>query len=257
MSSYQNFTELLKAEFEKRKERNPSYSRRAYAKFLDTNIGVISGLFSGKRKLSPKYIESFGLKLSLNLEEIQDYQRDHKLKHAIKEDEEFQKYTQISLDSYRMVADWYHISLLYLQKKNGMLPSIDEISDRLEVKKTDIKNALMRLERLNVIKRVPTGFKVISNAFYSNIDSTYTLEAGKNFIKDTLLKSVDALEHIDRDLRDHSTITMSFPEKDMPAAKEMIKKFRRKFLSNFDKSSDKNDVYSLSVSFFPLSKKNR
>ena len=115
MNNFKNFVEFLKFEFEKRKERNPSYSRRAYAKFLDTNIGVISGLFNNKRKLSSKYIEGFGLKLGLNLEEIQNYQRDLKLKHAIRDDDEFKKYTQISLDSYRMVADWYHISLLYLQ----------------------------------------------------------------------------------------------------------------------------------------------
>ncbi len=256
MAKKLSFIDFLKLEFEKRKSRNPSYSKRAYASFLETNIGVISGLFTNKRKLSPKYIESFGLKLGLNLEEIVFYQRELKLNNSIDEDEDFKKYQQITLDSYRMVSDWYHISLLYMQKKSGILPSINEISERLGVKKIDIKNALMRLERLKIIKRVSdNSFKVVSNNFYSNIESKFTQSAGKKFIKDILLKSLEALDDVDREERDHSTITMSFPRKDMPAAKDMIKKFRRKFLANFDKSSDKNDVYTLSVSFFPLSKK--
>ena len=46
---------------------------------------------------------------------------------------------------------------------------------------------------------------------------------------------------------------MSFAPKDMEDAKEMIKKFRRKFLTTFDKASPKNEAYTLQLSFFPLS----
>ena len=46
---------------------------------------------------------------------------------------------------------------------------------------------------------------------------------------------------------------MSFSPDKMDEAKEVIRKFRRKFLANFDEVSKKNKVYTLQLSLFPLS----
>lgn len=250
---YKDFLECLSREFKQRKERNSKYSMRAYANFLDINAGILSSLMSGKRKMSHKYIENFGRKLGLSLNEIKSYQASLKVKETIADDEIFKKYTQVTLDSYQLLSEWHHLAIIYMRERNNILKPAEVLAKSLGITKKQVNDALARLERMDIISKETRGYKVISKTFMTNIDSDLGKDAARKYMRDILYKSLEALDHTDISKRDHSTITMSFPPKEMQNAKEMIKSFRRKFLTTFDKQSPKNEAYTLQLSFFPLS----
>lgn len=251
------FTEFLKNEFDERKRRNQAYSIRAFAKYLGVNSSVISKIFSAKSRPSVKYIEEFGLKLGMPLKDIQRIVKTEQIGLILKEDEKFKSYKQITLDSYELVSQWYHIAILYLRDKNNILYEVDILSKKLGVPKKKIIEALKRLERLDIIKAENNRYKVVTDAFYQNIESTHTEQAAKKFVHDILLKSIDALENTPKDQRVHSTLTMSFSPSKMKDVKIFIDKFRKKFLSTFDEKSNDVEAYTLQLSFIPLSNKDK
>ena len=250
------FTEFLKQEYEARKERNPSYSVRAFSSYLGVNSSVISKIFSGKARPTVKYIESFGLKLGMPLKEIQRISKTEQIGQLLKEDQKFKNYKQITLDSYELVSEWYHIAILYLRKKDNTLYDTDVLAKKLAVPKKKITQALKRLERLEIIEAKGDKYKVVTDAFYQNIETTHVEQAAKKFVHDILLKSIDALESVPKEDRVHSTLTMSFSPKKMKDVKIFVDKFKKKFLSTFDEKANDVEAYTLQLSFFPLSKKN-
>lgn len=247
-----DFPEFINQEFRLRKERNSKYSVRAFANYLEINAGILSSLMNGKRKMGHKYIEKFGRKLGLSINEIKGYQANLSIKESITEDEMFKKYTQVTLDSYQLLSEWHHMAIIYMRTPNNYLKSPVILAKSLGLTKKQVSDALARLERMDIVTKTSRGYKVKSKAFITNIDSDLGKDAGRKFMRDILYKSLEALEHTDISKRDHSTITMSFPPKEMQNAKEMLKKFRRKFLTTFDRPSTKNEAYTLQLSFFPL-----
>jgi uncharacterized protein (TIGR02147 family) len=247
------FTTFLKEEFENRKGRNSAYSVRAFSKFLEVNSSVISNIFNAKSNPSVKYIEKFGLKLGMPLRDIQKIAKSEQVGQIIKQDDKFKNYKQMTLDSYEMVSQWYNIAILYLRDENNFLYDSEVLSKKLNVSKQKITQALKMLERLSIIELIEKKYKVVSDAFYEHIDTTHTEEAARKFIKEILLKSIDALEEVPKTKRVHSTLTMSFKPEKLDDVKVFVEKFKKKFLTTFDEKSPEVEAYSLQLSFFPLS----
>jgi hypothetical protein len=69
-----------------------------------------------------------------------------------------------------------------------------------------------------------------------------------------LEKSIAAIEEQSTEQRDHSGVTLLVNEEDVSRAKEMIKRFRRKFGKTFGEDNLDGEVYHLQVGFLKLSK---
>lgn len=60
-----NFHQALQLEFGRRRERNPRYSLRAFARDLGTDHASLSQILRGRRTLSPRMVRKFGQRLQL------------------------------------------------------------------------------------------------------------------------------------------------------------------------------------------------
>ncbi|HWY77986.1 MAG TPA: hypothetical protein VN281_20395 [Verrucomicrobiae bacterium] len=60
-----NFQQKLQAEFERRHQRNPRYSLRAFARYLGTDHSTLSQIIRSRRNLSPRMVRQFGGRLGL------------------------------------------------------------------------------------------------------------------------------------------------------------------------------------------------
>lgn len=58
-----NFRQALQTEFERRRQRNPRYSLRAFARYLGTDHSTLSQILRSKRNLSPRMLRRFGERL--------------------------------------------------------------------------------------------------------------------------------------------------------------------------------------------------
>ena len=67
------FRDKLEQEFEGRRSRNPRYSLRAFAAFLETDHSTLSQILRGSRRVPGRRIRAWGSKLGLSPEETTVY----------------------------------------------------------------------------------------------------------------------------------------------------------------------------------------
>jgi hypothetical protein len=66
------FRQRLDSEFAQRRQRNPHYSLRAFARDLTTDHATLSQIVRGRRPLSPRLVAQFGRRLGLDRAAIVD-----------------------------------------------------------------------------------------------------------------------------------------------------------------------------------------
>ncbi len=69
----EKFTDYLQRDFQQKKDRNPNYSLRAYALFLEESPSLISKIFNNQAKLTPKKIFKFAQKLKISDTDLCSY----------------------------------------------------------------------------------------------------------------------------------------------------------------------------------------
>ncbi len=158
-------------------------------------------------------------------------------------------------DVFAFISDWYYDAILEL----SLLPRVNlepkAIATLLNITSVQAAMALETLVRLELLNKDENGKLRLSYKNSSNIlDPESTTAAQMKYQRSILEKSLESLDKIDRKKRDHTSTTMAINAKDLPAAKEIIKKFRHELNGFMQRDESALDsIYQLQVSFFPLS----
>lgn len=251
----ERFVNLVKNNLAIKMANNPSFSLRTYAKQLGVSPATLSGVLNGKRRLSADKIGKIGFALGLNPEEIWDFQRESLGTEAVKRKSYF---NELSQDIFITVSEWYHLAILEVMKLPDFKPNAKWIAKRLQIKETQAKLAIERLQRVGILKISKAG-KWVDNmdGFTTHYQKDKTNDAKKRYQKELLEKSIQSLMHDDYSERDHSSTTMAINIKDIGKAKDMIKHFRKQLSQCLEANKKPNEVYQLQVSFFPITKINK
>ena len=103
------------------------------------------------------------------------------------------------------------------------------------------------------MKNKAGGFTDCSAGFTSSINPVQSNSAKRKYQKQILKKSIEAIDTFPIADRSHSGMTMAIHRKKIPQVKELIQTFRRNVAELLNDGSDKDAVYQLAISFFPLS----
>lgn len=241
-------TELRK-EFVRRCKQNPAYSMRAFAKFLAVDQSLLSKLMSGKRSISAALIEKISPKLNIKPSQMTQLLQDRHSPEAI-------QYQQMADDEVSVLAEWIHFTLLELIKTKGFKAETKWIADRLNVHTQEVEDAVERLKRMGFIAVEAKAFKLLKpNNNWSNNASTTV--ARQELQRSILKQSQQALESVDFSLRDHGSLTVAVRIDRLMEFKEKLKQVRAELDAFFQPLADEADfdeVYQLSLSFFPITK---
>lgn len=254
----------IQEELSKRCEKNPRYSLRAFARSLGFEASVVSQILAGKRvpsfKTAQKLTESLGLSpeeadhflaslaevhRSRGLERLNPYFR--KLPAAVA------KPRELSLELFRVIADWYHYAILALSLTQGFRSEAQWIASELGISVTEAKLAIDRLLSLGLLKHEGNRL-VCSTEGFTTADKQMTNAALKRRQKQILEKAIESLENDPIEVRNHSSMTMSVDPEKIPAAKQMIEEFTQK-LCQFLESGNQTQVYELGIALYPLQKR--
>lgn len=247
-----DFRSFLQEELLKRVQKNPNYSLRSFAKNLDVSHSALVEMLSGKRSITSKTIEKLGFALGLRLDEIQEFQRNCKSQRGFKITTV--KYQKITLDMFAIISDWYHFAILELIKIRSFNHSAENISKALGISLAESRSAVDRLLNLEIITRDKQGQLIENNeGFATSISENLTSYAAKQYQRQILQQSIDALMTIPLDQRNHTSITMAIDPKHLPLAIKKITKFRRELSELMEKKNSPTEVYQLSISLFPVS----
>jgi uncharacterized protein (TIGR02147 family) len=257
------FRLFLQSELLRRCEKNPAYSVRAFARALGCDISTLSKILSGKRTVGRLAIERMGARLGLGPTQIQQFAHQSPSRENVVQTPTRRKrmgtgaevdpnYQQLTIDSFKIISDWYHFAILELVHIEHFKPDTKWIAKTLGLRVAEVSAATERLIRIGFLKIDENGqWTDLSGGKTTTIGNRFTHSALKNLQKRILEKAIDALEDTPFELRDQSAITIAMNSSRMPEAKEKIKAFRRE-LAGFVRQGPLDSVYQISVSLYPL-----
>ncbi|MBK9294828.1 MAG: TIGR02147 family protein [Oligoflexia bacterium] len=241
---------FLRREYQKRFEKNPLYSLRAFAKSLGMSHTVLSLVINGKRRLSKKAVfkitDHFGLDPATQAKLLN---HEEKMTYNYKQD-----YEQMNLDMFSVIADWENYGILSLLEIPNSKFESQWIAKRLGITLFQAKAAMERLLRLGLIekqknKRYKQSGKPIK------IDNKISTPITRKFQKQVLEKAIASIENDPAEMRDITSITFAMNPEDISWAQLKIREFRRHLCEELEKKGKPKEVYNLSVQLYPLTKK--
>lgn len=236
----------LQKEFIARCKRNPSYSLRAFAHFLEIDQSFLSKLLNGQRRITESLAVSIGPKLGLRPKQIEKLFENGAAK--------MPGFISLSEDEFETMGDWKSFAIIELAKTKNFNPDPKNIAKRLGVHIEEVRASIDRLESLGYIQVQDSGWKLLApNTTWTN--TTATTEMRRRHQKSLLEKGLVAIDQVPFDQRDNGSLTIAIDKSRMPEFKEKLLKIRQElgaFLQPSGQSVD--EVYQLTIALFPLTK---
>lgn len=267
----------LQEEFNRRRERNPAFSLRAFAQLLEIPPGRLSEILNQKRPMTVALVSRLAERLALDprqrrqlLERLTlERQAMRPGRNTVSAQKDLvpgvdrpsgagdgqssspHDFEQLSLDQFRVVADWYHFAILSLMEVADFQPRISWIAKRLGISTIQATSAIERLDRLGLIQRSDKNWTPTHRdlATPSDISSS----ALRRSHQQSLEQAINSLAEVPVELRDITSITMAIDLKKIPQAKELIREFRRR-LGALLETDDRTEVYNLNIQLVPVTR---
>ena len=228
--------------------KNPSYSLRAFAARLGIGAGPLSQILSGQRNVSKKMAERFCDAL------LADPVDRKRLFSASNHNEaEHEEYLRLSSDQFQIISEWYYFAILSLINTKGFRNDPIWIAKRLGISISQAGQAVDRLLRLGMVEEVAHHKLKRCKPRYRTTDDVANLSLRKSHFQNLELAKAsletDPVEH-----RDFTAITMPADLKNLPEAKQLIRKFEQDLCAMMMNSEAPTEVYRMMVGLFPLTK---
>ncbi|MCO4752896.1 MAG: TIGR02147 family protein [Bacteriovoracaceae bacterium] len=270
MQNVENYyIQALEKELLLRKQKNSSYSMRAFSKSLNVNSGVLSLVLNGKRTPSLEFGEKVAEKLSVDpkgrqhfLDSIVSAQRKRKLQRippAIKKYKVNEKalkdlkFKELQNDYYHSVSEWYCFTILEMTRLSEFKSCTKWISKQLGVDELKVKVAIKRLLNLGFLTEENGEYKAVDDQLRLDEMYTATSVARRNKQIQIREKAIESIEEVPIEKRSMTSMTMCIDVDRLPEAKKLISEFNEA-MSNLLESGKKDKVYAMEIGLFPLQK---
>jgi uncharacterized protein (TIGR02147 family) len=160
----------------------------------------------------------------------------------------------LSVDLFRIIADWYHFAILELTYLPGFRLDAAFIAGRLGITKLEAQAAIERLLRLELLEAQPDGRarKVHS---YLVSESRVPNRALRNCHKQVLQKAIEALEAQTPEDRLSATDIVPMDSRYLPRIEQLSREFSSAVMRLSERSRTKDSVYAVAVHAFRLTQK--
>lgn len=243
--------QTLRTKLEELRQKNSSFSLRAFARLLSVSPASLSEFLNGKRVLSAKMIDKIAQQLCLSPEETTQLNekivRDKKgLNHTPLSDK---KIIQLQNDQFYLVSDWHYYAILCLIETKDFKDDYQWIAERLKTNVRKVRESMERLMRLGFLNYTREGKLIVQE-----VELTTTEDSPSNSMKKRHAENLEAARESlftdDVMTRDFSAATIAIDPSRLPEAKKMIREFQDK-LFNFLESGEKSEVYEVCMQIFP------
>lgn len=233
----------LREQLHSRKEKNPNYSLRSFAQKLDMDPSSLSQIMNAKRNISADLIR--------RTEKVLDIDFFTELPHLMKE--RATDYLHLPAGLFPHISHWYYIAILEMTLMKNFSADPIAIAERLNISEEDVSTAIQHLKKIGLLKNHLGKLKK-TNHNITNYKEGETSEAHKIFQKQILHRALNAVDSVEMERKDITSIIFPMDVKKIPHAKKLIKKFRKEMNELLDDGNG-TDVYSLSVQLVPMTTK--
>lgn len=254
--------DLLTNALQSRRDKNPSYSLRAFAKHLDISPSLLSNLLRGSKGISEQKAAQMAKKLQLSkdlskifvLSAVGAHDRSAtKRKDAAQELAKLQTRKAntkvISESEMNILRSWHYLTLLELLELPECEHSVTWLARKLGLTTMATDKMIDQLLSLKMIQYTDEKYSSVYGETQSEFDTQS--EATVDFHRSILAEAQKAIKRDEITKREYISMTLAFDIAKMEEAKESIRDFQEKFAAKFyDKDGDNNSVYQLSMQFF-------
>lgn len=262
LQAHRDYRAFLKQELEVRCKRNPRYSLRCFARDLGLSSSRLSEVMTGKSGISRERAKAIGILVGLensrldlfcDLVEAQHARSTIKRELAKKRLLKYEAphHTELQIDTFRVISDWYHYAILELTYLPGFESTSSWISSSLGISPTEARLAVERLLRLNLL--IKENGKLRAREDFTTSTDGVPSDAIRKFHKQLLDKALAAIEGQPTHVRNFSSVILAFDSNKYDEAVDRLKKFRRQFNHEFSATKAADGVYCLGIQFFRLS----
>ena len=243
-----NYRTILLDEFAARREKNTSYSLRAFARDLEVSTTCLSDVLSGKRHLSKKN----ALKVSdkLHLPPSQTNFLLNQLGFRSSKEHEKAEFEVLDEDTFSLVSHWYYFAIISLCKI-GIKDDPKIIGKRLGISEFEARGAVGRLKRLKLVATRAGMLKHTTKTLSTSRDIPSS--AIRKYHKQNLEIASQKLEDTAISQRDFSSITFPADLSKLDEAKELILEFKRR-VARLMETDNATEAYTFALQLFPVSK---
>lgn len=250
--------ELLSKEFDRRKRLNKQYSQRSFANYLGITSGSLSKIIAGKQGVSRDRAKKILAKISLSSKEEEiilthcdaDWSRSQATrKIAAARVATLAAKSCLQISALNHFRDWRCFSILEALRLNKRpLKTIRSIARYFGLAEADVQASLMSSQALQLAADVNGVWQRTSATIDTPNDLPSTIL--NDCHRAVLQLASDALNLQPRE-REFQSLFLAFESSKTLEAKKMIRKFVEDFNSKFEHDKNTDDVFCLSINFFP------
>jgi uncharacterized protein (TIGR02147 family) len=235
------YRDTLLSEYQKRIQRNPAYSLRAFSRDIGVPASNLCNVLHKKRGLSLMTAKRIAQNMGMQGDEEKHFlalvQREHgrstderkQAQRTLKNLNKTEGFGELSLDRFELIANWIYFAILELTHVADFKSDSDWIAKRLGVERSEVEMAVGRLLKLGLLECTDSGRLRETPGDVT----TPTTDIPSRFLKEhhqqILAKAASALGTVAVEQREFAAITMAIDSRQMPAAKKYLRDFRRLF----------------------------
>ena len=262
MNSNSDYRSILHEHFNARRMRNPAYSLRCFARDIGWSPSRLSEALNGKAGLSLTKAKDIAQRLALSSAEkelfttlvIEKHGRSATerllAKKRVLEIRPNDDLNPISIESFKVIRDWYHLAIVELLKIRDFRHSSEWIAKRLKIPVDTADSAIKRLLQVGLL--VQKNKRLVAAAPRNAIGNGVSSESIKTFHTQILNKAIDSIYGQPRDSRYVSASMIAIDIKDLPIIKAKLQEFQDSLCREFVSEIPKESLYCISMQFFSL-----
>lgn len=258
-----DYREYLKTCFQTRKQNNPRYSLRAFARDIDCKVSSLSLIFNRKRELSTSSAAKIAQALDLTSAEsryfldlvhfsrAKDTNEKQIYEIRVKSQESLINRKTLPMEVFQVISDWYHSAILELTFVEGFKPNPVWIAKRLDISPGEATQAIERLKRVGLLEE-KDGTLVKKDKDLSTLCEIPS-QAHRSALRQLLNKALLGLETHPVDQREFGVILFPGNPNKIAKARKLIQQARREVEKAMDGGA-KTEIYAISTQLFRISK---
>ncbi len=251
--------------FQEKKEKNPSFSVRAWAKQMGlSSHSSLSGWMNEKKAILSSNIETINNSLQLSGKELKYFEAIVGLHTAQGAEKDFyekqillyhpsNESTLLNEQYFEIISKWLHMAILELTQQPAFENSAQWIQKRLvkQYSLEEIDEALNRLIGMGLVS--VEGDKLVKTSKRLTTPKDRPHIAIQNHHREVLSLASDQISKQSVEERCYDACTLTIDSSRLDEAKQLILKFREDMCHLMEKS-DGDKTYQLAVQFFRVSK---
>lgn len=256
-----SLSEILSTIFDRRRNKNTSYSLRAFARDIQLSPSRLSEVLNGAKGLNADTAHLIATHLKLKPQEKKFFldtilayaSRNKQVRELAKERIEKLRRSKLLLelqvDQFKIIADWYHPAILELTQLSTFENNYHWIANKLGLTYAQTKTAVERLKKVGLIQILADGQWQVNPDAYQTFSKSSS--AVKQFHTEVLEKSLHSVKNDLPNDREMQAMILAIPKSELSNFSAKMRDFLRECWEDIN-GIPKDELYSFSIQLTPI-----